>query len=606
MNKKLFFAGFALLAAVSFTSCNSDNPIDITNPNGVTPAAATHYVGGEYDWTAIVKNYDDLKKFWAEDGKKVADLLKDNKDNTVDILIDVTGYELKKTDGANGDGYLMIPDFWAANGGTATADGKVVNITFAGNFKNADFERADFIKNGAKATKFPVKINTDNLKGAEVNFIFNVEKFDLDLASSKTRSTLNGDYTIGYLKAKAAETLSATEFKSGTIEGFDNASTGDFKGTIAGVWVSDVTKNNIEATAKGIKVGTNDAYTVYGKNLFLEINTNLDTWYKAGSNDAQYKVGTVQFVAPVVLFLNGTKNSGAADVDAIENIIGFDKAKCMVVTQGIGKDFSKIDAVEKVTVASAASATTILEKDIFTDVNFADPVEFNTGKITAFENVAFDALTIKVDANDKTLNFTGVNFYDEVKMTSTMEIENTVAYTTYKLYQWVVDNTQPKGGYWELYNNNGNAVAGKSIKAYNEGLAIGEYSDTHIVLADGANSVGKGAQGSDAEVTEAETYRLLKITHYNGAGKVTVTPENTKVVLDGACQFWFSGALSKTDAALNESWGNKGAAAPGGTVVPNAQEVAWYSVEYNEIPYKWIASLDKTGAFAKYILVKNQ
>jgi hypothetical protein len=69
MNKKLFFAGFALLAAVSFTSCNSDNPIDVTDPNGVRPVNSTHYVGGSYDWTATVKDYDDLKEFWAKDAK---------------------------------------------------------------------------------------------------------------------------------------------------------------------------------------------------------------------------------------------------------------------------------------------------------------------------------------------------------------------------------------------------------------------------------------------------------------------------------------------------------------------------------------------------------
>ena len=67
MNKKLFFAGFALLAAVSFTSCNSDNPIDVTDPNGVKPASSTHYLGGSYDWTAVAKDYAQLQEFWAAD-----------------------------------------------------------------------------------------------------------------------------------------------------------------------------------------------------------------------------------------------------------------------------------------------------------------------------------------------------------------------------------------------------------------------------------------------------------------------------------------------------------------------------------------------------------
>ena len=585
MNKKLFFAGFALLAAVSFTSCNSDNPIDITNPNGVTPAAATHYVGGEYDWTAIAKDYTQLKEFWAKDKADLAKAIAEKK--TINILLDVSGYELKNEE-------IALPDFWQ-DGKTA---GKVVNITFDGNFKSADFERADAIKNGAKATKYPVKINTNNLAGAEVNFTFNVEMFDLELTTDKVRSTFSGDYIIGYLKAVAAEKLSATEFKSGIVEGLDYASTGDFKGEIAGVWVKTAPAAAIQVTDKGIKVGQNADYTVFGKNVFVEDNTELNTWCTSAKKDAQFTLGTVMFVKGAVLTLGGTKDSdGKPAVDAIESILGFNKDVCLVMTQGLGKDFSKIDAVEKVTVFGGFAGNTItLEKDIFTDVEFNDPIIFNTDKTTAFDNVTFNDLKIEVNDNDQTLNFTAVKFDKApVNITSSMEIENKAETTTTKttIYQWIVGDGGAATGYYEEVDKN------HALKEYNKTEEVKEYTyakgkEKLTFTANGKDN-GYDLTGGD-DAADASKYKVIKMNVVTTfpAGKVTLIPEGTIVTMDKDCKF--VGATS--DAALNEVWGNK----------ELWDEQCWYDVNYAGNDYAWKKATDTTGKSKSgvwFVLVKE-
>ena len=585
MNKKLFLAGVALLAAVGFTSCNSDTPIDSSNPSGVTPAAVRHEVGGSYDWTAIVTDYAELQKFWSEDKAAVAKLLKDNKAKTANILIDVTGYTLKAGD------VITLPDFW----GDGATQGKVVNITFDGNFKNADYQRADAIKNGAAATKLPVVINTNTLKGGEVNFTFNVEKFDLELTTDLTRSTFAGDYTIGYLKAVAAQKLSATEFNEGTVEGLDIESTGDFKGEIAGVWVKNIPAATIEVTDKGIKVGDLKDYTVFGKNVFVEANTELDTWYKNGAgNDAQFTLGTVKFVKGANLYLVGTKKDGVtAAVDAIESIQGFDKDKCLVVTQGIGKDFSKIDAVEKVTVYGGTTGKTItLEKDIFTDVEFNDPIIYDASVLPTIDNVEFDqALEIVVPEDNIALSFNNVKFdLAPVTITSGKEIENTVATTATTTYQWIVSDAAANKGYYEKCKNDLS-----DLRADNVGQEVKEYS--YVKGKEKLTFVSTGAgdgsfTGDDAK--EASKYRIVKINVTTPAGKITLIPEGTTVTMDKDCKF----VGATTDAALNIMWGNK----------ELWDEQCWYSVNYAGNDYVWKKATDTTGTSSSgvwFVLVKK-
>ena len=190
MNKKLFLAGVALLAAVGFTSCNSETPIDPSTPSGIAPAAVGHQVGVDYDWAVKANSVAQFEEYWAADKDAVQKLVKDKKTASICIIADEFTLENKK---------IEIPQLWA------DATGKIINVRIAGGFKNPDFMRADWLKNGMAAKKWAVKISTSLNKGAEVNFTIDSGEFDLDLESEYTRTTIDGAYTIGYLIVKAAK-----------------------------------------------------------------------------------------------------------------------------------------------------------------------------------------------------------------------------------------------------------------------------------------------------------------------------------------------------------------------------------------------------------------
>ena len=587
MNKKLFFAGFALLAAVSFTSCNSDNPIDVTDPNGVRPVNSAHYLGGSYDWTAVVKDYAQLQEFWAADKDAVKKALTDSKANKVNILLDVSGYELKNE-------VITLPNFWGAG---ADTNGKVVNITFQGNFKNADFERANAIaKNDviANMSKFPVKVNTDNLKSAEVNFTFNVEKFDLVLDTRYARSTFAGAYTIGYMKAVAdVKTQDAIEVKEGTVEGVDVESTGNFKGVFDGVWTKSAL-NFIEVAANGIKTTQVTGDVIPGsKNVYVEDQAYIDTWYRSGGKDVQYKLGTVKFVQnaanTVKLDLWGRKGSPksatAVTEDAIEKIQGFNKGKCQVATQNQANALKNIDAMEKVSVLGSAT----LKKDIFTDVEFKGNVEFKTGDIATFENVTFNNVTMKVDADDQTLTFKNVNFWQPVDIKSDIYIGEIVK-TTVTQYQWIVDAANPTTGRFQEVTGAApltEANKTKEVKKYN-------YDNVRF---NGANFSPVNASSDAAAANEANSSYVVEITRNYKKGE-TYIPVGTNVVLDENCKFSDLGGtvgvpeLQTSNYALNLIWGNK----------QLWDEQCWYAVNYAGDDYNW-KKISKAGTTGGVLFV---
>ena len=575
MNKKLFFAGFALLAAVSFTSSNSDNPIDITNPNGVTPAAATHYVGGEYDWTAIAKDYAQLQEFWAADKDAVKKALTDSKANTVNILLDVSGYELKAGD------VITLPNFWGVGEDT---NGKVVNITFKGNFKNADFERAAVIKDGAAAKNLPVTIDVNTLVRSEVNFTFNVEKFDLDIRSDKARSTLSGDYTIGYMIAAADVAKDALEVKEGTIEGLDLQSTGEFKGTFDGIW----TKNGelFTVASNGIKLASGKVANG-SKNVYLEANAWVDTWYNANGANKQYKLGTVKFVqkagTDAYLGLDGLdKDNNFVSQDAIENIVGFNKANCFVRTFGHDKALDNIDAIEKVTVIGY----TELKKDIFTDVQFQNFVEFSTKNITSFADVTFGSwLDITIHADNQELSFNGVNFKRPVELVSGIT-ETEVAGVTSKTYQWIIDNSTGDGHFEEVTN-------AAPLKDANKDKAIMEYLKTDIDYDATTQKFAKTG-GTNAQVNEANASYVVTIIDITTSA-TTFIPEGTTVQLN-SCKFNepATAKYATTNTALNYIWGDK----------EFWDEQCWYTVYVDGTKYNWKKATNPGGtSTVKFVLV---
>ena len=568
MNKKLFFAGFALLAAVSFTSCNSDNPIDITNPNGVTPAASTHYLGGSYDWTAIAKDNAELTKFWNEDATEVGKAIKDKK--TINILLDVSGFAL---DGST----IELPDFWK-NDGTG-AKGRVVNITISGNFKNADFLRADFIKNGAaKQTKYPVKIKTDKLAESEVNFIFDAEAIDLELYTKKTRSTLNGTFAIGYFYAEAADGMSATEVQSGVVAAIDNASTGDIKekedAIIAGLWVKDLAAVvNVEAQ-KGIPVGTNKY--IYAKDVYVEENCTIKNLAYNSDAKKTFKLGTIAIVDPANTIVNFDKDKIYAD-----EIVGV-KAENNIVSNlenATSIDLNYIDNIENVTINQA----TTLKKDVFSGVIFNSKVTFNTEDITSIDDVTFNALEVKINADDVTVAFDKVNFNAKPTLSSTLKYTKTEAWTDTHTYQWIVGDDKTTGFYQEV-------TQAKPLMEYNKTKEVGTFSSDDVQW-DGVNNFVKGTKNDKS--ADAKKYAVVVINTPMPAGTYTITPEGTLVDLSSACKFKNGTVYGQDDAALNKIWGE----------VEFKDEGAWYSVKYAGNEYVW-RKLSEAGKEKIYVLTK--
>ena len=573
MNKKLFFAGFALLAAVSFTSCNSDNPIDVTDPNGVKPASSTHYLGGSYDWTAVAKDYDQLKEFWAADKNDVKDAIKDKK--TINILLDVSGYTLANET-------IEFPDFWKFDG--TGAKGKVVNITITGNFKNADFERANAIaKNDVAAdmSKFPVKLDTKNLKGAEVNFTFNVEKFDLYLASTLTRSTFSGAYTIGYMKAQTATKLSALEVKEGIVEGLDVESTGDYKGSIDGVWTRTA-QNEIVADGNGLYAWIYDATTVTwtrgitipgATDVFIEKNADISPYYWNGSDNVPYALGTVKFVQKdntnATVWMNQWIG-GASAPYTIETIQGKGANRCFVT---VGQNtLNNVEAVNKVTI----QGTPTLKSDVFTDVTFNGIATFNTKDVAAFDNVQFNNPRIIVGADNTELSFANVTFARpfEITVLSGINVTNAADYYTYDYYQWVISDAAANLGKWVIYKSeNGLPVADDKIKEYNKGKDVVEF-DINDAWVDAAGDL----QTAGWWINTSAATNLIKIGTYHPELVAYVIPENVTFNFDSKCKFYndYKGAVDSSDRALNYSFGHK-----------DDSKDTWYDVIFGGKAYSW-------------------
>jgi hypothetical protein len=583
MNKKLFLAGVALLAAIGFTSCNSDMPIDSSNPSGIAPTVVGHEVGIDYDWKAIVNDYAQLQDFWAKDKAAVAKLLADNGANTVNVFIGVANYELKNE-------IIYLPNFW--NPSATNANGKVVNIIFAGDFKNADFERAHAIEKNdvvGDMSKFPVRINTDALQGAEVNFTFDVEQFDLYLESRETRSTFSGDYTIGYMLTNADKKMNdAIEVKSGTIEGIDVMSTGNYKGTIDGVWtrgyyVDAESGDGIQLVDQRIKA----------KNVYVEANATIDNDYWKNNKWNTYDLGTVKFVKACTATLG---NDGTSPV--IEAVVGFDKSKCILQTSW-SDDLDNIGAIEKTTV----NGNVTLIQDVYTDVEFANTVTFESEDVRIFDDVTFHGLNPYISADEEGLIFNNVNFWNRITMRSAIgELE--VAKTQSWTYQWIIDTTPLGGHFEEVTWANPLLDANKDKEVVEVDWNQFVWDDPALVGVDPAFTGSRifidnpfaGPSPSNAQIDALNKNYVVKVTRTWTVGTIYI-PEDVLVVLDDKCQFSDGNAtgtgakLSQTNQALNYVWGDK----------ELYDEECWYNVNYAGVDHYWKkAWWGHTGAGSAY------
>ena len=556
MNKKLFLAGVALLAAVGFTSCNSETPIDPSTPSGIAPTTVGHRVGVDYDWAVKAKDVAQYDEYWAADKDAVQALVKDKKTATICFIADDFTLEDPAT------GVIYIPELWA------DANGKVVNVRIAGTFKNPDYLRADWMKahyGGAKQTKFPVQINTKNVKGAEVNFTFDGGEFDLELTTPLTRSTLNGPYSIGYLMAKAANYMSSVEIQSGDVVAIDIASTGDLKekedAFVTGVWTDG--KKNVDVVAeKGIFVG--DSKYIRVENVFVEDDALINNLGYNKDAKKTYQLGTVRIVNP---YKNVTATFASDDIYAL-SVEGAKADKNFITVDDIDITLDYIDAIENVTV----KGDTYLINDVCTNVIFKDEAKFDTEIIDAFDEVTFNDLTVFIHADDVTVSFDKVFFNKKPVLSSTLEYEATDAYTTYETYQWIISDTHPKNGYYKKCKNDLS-----DLTEYNKTKEVKEFTNKELQYDDDPLSSTyqffKGKKAADAEKCD-----VVVISTYHPAGTYTLTPNGTVVDLDGTCRFLKgAGGYDTVLAALNNIWGYK----------EFKDEGAWYTVVFDDTEYIW-------------------
>ena len=242
MNKKLFFAGFALLAAVSFTSCNSDNPIDITNPNGGAAFTPTVTSSDDYDLVFNIKETDDVKKLWDNSVPATVKAVLAKKDS-IRVAYNVNNYSL--------DGKAIeVPNFFQV-----ATDKKVLDIAFIGTFASQALP-APAVGNYF----FSVDFDT-NLPGAEVNLDLITDVEQMLLQAQNERVTLGGNAIIGTFLVRANTTAQeALKIVDGVyidaINVINGAISVDSKKQIGAKIIS----NDEDLNDKGAKVGDLDLF----------------------------------------------------------------------------------------------------------------------------------------------------------------------------------------------------------------------------------------------------------------------------------------------------------------------------------------------------------
>ena len=544
MNKKLFLAGVALLAAVGFTSCNSETPIDPSTPSGIAPAAVGHQVGVDYDWAVKANSVAQFEEYWAADKDAVQKLVKDKKIASLCIIVDALTLDGKT---------IEIPQLWA------DANGKIVNVRIAGTFKNPDFLRAAWMEKGAAATKWPVKIKTDKVKGSEVNFTFDGGEFDFELETMYTRSTINGPITIGYFLAQAATGMSSVEIQSGNVVAIDIESTGDLKekedAFVTGVWTKGTKAVDVTAE-KGIYLGENKYIRV--DNVFVEDDATINNLAYDKDPKKTYKLGIIEVVNP---YKNVTVTF-AKDKIYAETIVGAKADKNFITVDDAKINLDYVDAIGNVTV----KGTTTLIQDVYSNVIFNDKVTFNTEKVALFDNVVFNDLTVEINADDVTVAFDEVSFNKKPNLSSTLKYEATAPWTEVHTYQWIISDSHPQKGYYIECKNDLS-----DLKEYNKNKEIGTFAVKDVQY----NTTTQTFDGD--KKADAKKYDVVVINTPHAAGTYTLTPFGTVVDLSSKCKFWNGTAYAQNVDALNNIWGKK----------EFKDEGAWYSVVFADTQYIW-------------------
>ena len=528
MNKKLFswkaLAGLALLVAMGLTSCKQSTEVDPNDPyNTQKPTQPGTSTKGSADLTFTIKEAGDLTKLWNDWQKNNADAAKKLKEKTtINIDVNFKDYEIVKGQ------TIVIPNFFdkVAN--------STLNISFNGNFKNADKE--DLYLNSSL-----------NLPGALVNVKLPAQTFNLHYDCAGLRSVLTSDgATIGQLFTNAdANKNNALSINSGvTVKGIDDTVTGAILvngGSIEALIINssksmrtDKNPTGEIVSKKGFQIGNQDVYT---NNII--VNAALLTV----TNDKDTPIGDI--------IIN--KNCDLK--------LGFDEAKYNSVTGTKSSESTlKImtanlngNAYKNVTVVNTLGWV-MVTKDVFDGVKLPNFVNLLASSLSNVE--CGGDINIFFDGSNKTFALSNVaipNGFD-VSVDGGIEVKITPTKTTYqwniKTEKWEVVGAD--GIYAANASDSGIEVSSNDVSFWNSDKGVFDYSK----IQKGADKVG-----------DHKVFTIVsENTNY-------LQPENCSVTLDSKCTY--NGA-----AIIDNNINN--AVTYSGTLEPT-----WFNVKVGNDTYTW-------------------
>jgi hypothetical protein len=465
---------------MGLTSCKQGTEVDPNDPYNTTKPTqpGTSTKGGDLVFT-ITKTAD-LASLWASyDATKKADLMKKT---TLNIVINSGSYKL---DGA----VLTLPAFFN------TPANSVLNITFNGNFQDADKQA------------FKLDAST-NLSGAQVNIKVPGQAFNMELDATNVAATLasEGAASIGTFLAKAnANKNNGLTVNSGvTVKGISDASTGAILKGTGDVVALIVNAAPAFTTKKGFKVGSE----LYLTSLIMNVAGLTIT------NDADTPLGDITINKNCDIKL-GFKNA------KVNSITGTKAAESKVTLSGDFEDLKNIGAIKNVELSNQGVGLKVTS-DIFDGVKITELLDCYA---TSLSNVTLtQPLWVSYDADNKEFSFANVAFSsDATAGTSSWVrvwggIEKTVS-PTKETYEW------------DINNNCWKKVTG-AVSAANASDSGIEVSSNDVAVTASATvtngfDISKGAD-------KVGTHKVFTIVTNN---TIFILPENCKLNIDAKCTY---------------------------------------------------------------------
>ena len=427
MNKKLFswkaLAGFALLAAVGMTSCNSDDPIDPLNPSGAGIAKPTVVVGGDFDLEFTITKTSDVADLWASVSTEKKKALA--KKDSISVLYRVDSYKL---DGASID----VPNFF----GTTPSDKNILNLAFAGTF-------ASQVDDNKVVQVFTVDVDK-NLTGAQVNLILFADVLKMKLTATRVRPTLLGLAQIGEFEvASNSGKLESLDIK----EGIDVKAIDVTYGSVTAKSVPQIqTKLVVKANEtlikdKGAYVGEIEDEWVYVKGLTVARNATIS------------KVNETATLNKIIVYPDVTATMGnfQPKVDSLIGTGDIVKHPSKVALRGGNStdgydDLKNVKSIQNV-ILTGWTNTDLKDCSVLDNVVFDVPVNIKSDSIY---NTTF-AKRINIVAENETPNdimFNGVNFTDDYDYEKIFYVSSTLSYKyDDNFYQVAIFEKTPKENY---------------------------------------------------------------------------------------------------------------------------------------------------------------